>query len=131
MCFWVGGFWFLVTWLKSWWAFAIMQHPLSIHLVAFHILIFSSETTWPNGTNLGSKHRCKVLNKVSPFRSVPPTNMAAKGNSCFWLANVWKIFSSETAWPNGAKLGRKHLFKILYKTSLFGFIRLINMAAVT
>jgi hypothetical protein len=32
------------------------------------------------------------------------------------LANVKKFFSSETAWPNGAKLGRKHLFKILYKT---------------
>jgi hypothetical protein len=42
------------------------------------------------------------------------TNMAAKGNSCFWLANVKKIFSSEIAWPNGAKLGRKHLCKILY-----------------
>jgi hypothetical protein len=45
----------------------------------------------------------------------PPTNMAAKSNSCFWLANVKKIFSSETAWQNGAKLGRKHLCKILYK----------------
>jgi hypothetical protein len=33
------------------------------------------------------------------------------------LANVKKIFSSETAWSNGAKLGRKHLCKILYKTS--------------
>jgi hypothetical protein len=43
--------------------------------------------------------------------------MAAKGNSCFWLANVKKIFSTETAWPNGAKRGRKHLCKILYKTS--------------
>jgi hypothetical protein len=56
--------------------------------------------------------------------------MATKGNSCFWLANVKKIFS-ETAWPNGAKLGRKHLCKILYKTSSFSSIRPTNMAAVT
>jgi hypothetical protein len=57
--------------------------------------------------------------------------MATKGNSCFWLANVKKIFSCETAWPNGAKLGRKHLCKILYKTSSFGSIRPANMATVT
>ena len=61
-----------------------------IRPLTFHILIFSSETTWPNGTKLGSKHLYKVLYKVSPFRSVPPTNMAAKGNSCFWLATVLK-----------------------------------------
>ena len=54
--------------------------------------------------------------------------MATKGNSCFWLANVKKLFSSETAWQNGAKLGRKHLCKILYKTSSFGSIRPTNMA---
>jgi hypothetical protein len=39
------------------------------------------------------------------------------------VANVKKIFFSETARPNGAKLGRKHLCKILYKTSSFGSIR--------
>ena len=94
----------------------------------FHILIYSSETTGPNGTKLGRKHLYKVLYKVSSFRPIPPTNMAVKGNSCFWLANVKKIFSSETAWPNGAKLGRKHLCKILYKTSSFGSIRPTNMA---
>jgi hypothetical protein len=33
-----------------------------------------------------------------------------------------KIFSSETAWQNGAKLGRMHLCKILYKASSFGSI---------
>jgi hypothetical protein len=47
------------------------------------------------------------------------------------LANVKEIVSSETAWPNGAKLGRKHLCKILYETSSFGSIRPTNMAAVT
>jgi hypothetical protein len=57
--------------------------------------------------------------------------MAAKGNSCFWLANIKKIFSSETAWPNGAKLGRKHICKILYKIFPFGSIRQTNMATVT
>jgi hypothetical protein len=47
------------------------------------------------------------------------------------LANVKQIFSFETAWPNGAKLGRKHLCKILYKNSSFGSIGPTNMAAVT
>jgi hypothetical protein len=57
-------------------------------------------STWPNGTKLGSKHLCKVLYKVSPFRSVPPTNMTAREI----LVSDWllfkKIFSSETAWQN-------------------------------
>jgi hypothetical protein len=38
--------------------------------------------------------------------------MATKINLFFWLANVNKIFSSETAWPNGATLGRQHLCKV-------------------
>jgi hypothetical protein len=46
------------------------------------------------------------------------------------MANVKNIFSSETAWPNGAKLGRKHLCKILYKISSFGSIRPTNMATI-
>ena len=94
----------------------------------FNLLLWNN---WANGTKLGRKHLYKVLYKVSLFRPIPPTNMAAKGNSCFWLANVKKIFSSETAWPNGAKLGRKHLCKILYKAYSFGSIRPTNMATVT
>jgi hypothetical protein len=35
---------------------------------------------------------------------------------------VKQFFSPETAWPNGAKLGRKPLCKILYKSSSYGSI---------
>jgi hypothetical protein len=44
------------------------------------------------------------------------------------LAAIFVGGTSETAWPNGAKLGRKHLCKILYKISSFGSIRPTNMA---
>ena len=96
-----------------------IRRPLVVRPLTFHILIFSPETTGSNGTKLGRKHLCKVLYQVSSFRPVLPTNMAAKCNSCFWLATVKTIFTSETAWPNGAKLGRKHLCKVLYKVSSF------------
>ena len=106
-------------------------HHLASVRKLFHILIVSSETAWPNGIKLGRKHLCKILYRTSSFGSIWPTNKAAKGNSCFWLANAKNIFSSETVWPNGTKLGRKHICKILYKSSSFGSIRPTNMAAVT
>ena len=56
------------------------------------------------------------------------TNMAAMGNSCYWLAGISKI-SSETTWLNGIKLYRKHLYKILYQVSSFRPNLTRNMAA--
>ena len=81
--------------------------PSSVNNLHFQLLLWNC---LPNLTKLCRNDVWMVLHKNTTFRSGWKNKMAARANSRILIGRFSKIFSSETTWPNSAKLYRNDVW---------------------
>ena len=91
---------------------------------------FFSETTNIIKAKLYMNVPWMVLYKVTVFRSSRIFNMATRANNMLWLAEISKIFFSETNELTEPKLPRNDHWNVLYQVTVFYADRKSKMAAI-
>jgi hypothetical protein len=70
--------------VEAWYILYLFKMQLSLNWITDK---YASKTPQPNELKLGRNHLWKALYKDCSFRPDPLTNMAATGDTCFWLAD--------------------------------------------